>query len=368
MKHDLYSLNRFHGGRVFAVARELGVPPEEIHDFSASINPSGPPEGLREHLFEHFDRVIHYPEMGAESLAAALEAHHGLPRGSVLVGNGSTSFIYLLPKALGEGTVRIAGPAFGEYENAALLAGRPVEYVFPESEPPWPFTDEILDRLVAPGARTLWMANPGNPTGQSIPEDLLHELVHQIEGSSRILVLDEAFIEFTRRESWIRTAAVSKNLIVLRSVTKIYALPGLRLGWLVSHPDWVRDLGMRMEPWTVNVLAHEAGFYCMTQDDYVRRSVASIEAEREWMLGKIASDIPSLICHPSEANYLLIRISAPGRDSHEISEAMSRRKILVRDCASFRGVGKDYIRVAVRNHSENELLINALSEVMRAKS
>ncbi|MBI4776439.1 MAG: threonine-phosphate decarboxylase [Deltaproteobacteria bacterium] len=357
------SLNRFHGGKVFDTARKLNVPPEEIVDFSASINPLGPPPGLKEYLFERFERVVHYPEIGAGSLARAFEDRWGLAEGSVLVGNGSTSFIYLLPAALGPGPQRIAAPAFGEYENAGLLAGCPIEYVTPDTGPPWSYSASTLLETIRPGARTVWIANPANPTGQLIPKDLLLEMARRVEGSDRFIILDEAFIEFASEHSLVVEAPRFRNLMVLRSLTKMYALPGLRLGWMVAHPDRIRELGPRLEPWAVNVLAHEAGFYCLGQDAYVRETNALIERERKALLEEFET-MDSVTAYPSAANYLLVRIERPDWDAPRLADTLALRKLLIRDCSSFRNVGGRFFRMAVRTRDQNRLLMDALKELL----
>ena len=142
-----------------------------------------------------------------------------------------------------EGPLRIAAPAFGEYENAGLLAGCPIEYVTPETGPPWRCSQSALLEMTKPGARTVWIANPANPTGQLIPKDLLLEIVQRVEGSDLFIVLDEAFIEFAPEHSLVAEAPRFRNLMVLRSLTKMYALPGLRLGWMVAHTRLDKGVG-----------------------------------------------------------------------------------------------------------------------------
>ncbi len=364
MQADTFTLNHFHGGKVFETARKLNVPPESILDFSANINPLGPPPGLKDHLFERFERVVHYPEMGAETLTRALEERWGLPTGSVLVGNGSTSFIYMLPAFLGIQRVRIAGPAFGEYENACRLAGCSVQYSSPPGGPPWRYDTSAMETLrVSDGPSTLWVANPANPTGQFMDPERMLWLVRRLEDSHTILVLDEAFIEFQPGGSLIAEAARRPNLLVLRSATKIFALPGLRLGWIVAHPDLIRRLAVRLEPWAVNMLAQEAGLYCLGQDSYVEETVRFVGEERDRLTRRLES-LSALTVYPSSANYVLVRLEDPRWNAPGLARELEQRRILIRDCTSFPGVGERFVRLAVRKRRENELLSAALQETL----
>lgn len=353
-----------HGGNVYKSARRLGVSPDEILDFSASLNPLGPPLNLLQHLSAVMQRMVHYPEPFCALLKETLARRHGLTPEHILVGNGSTQLIYLVPRVLNPRRVLIIAPAFGEYERAAEVCG--CELVYDVAGPSNDFipTPEQAEGWLDSGADMIFLGNPSNPVGCLVPPDTLDSVAAQVSKRNIILVVDEAFIDFRPGMSLLDQGTLPENVVVLRSFTKIYALPGLRLGYLVAAPSLTARLESFQEPWSVNFLAQAAGLYCLQVDDYVDRSVAFVDREREKMRGDLA-ELDGFTLFPSGVNYLMARMEDPHLDADLLQERIMTDKILIRNCGSFRGLSKSYVRMAVRRREENERLVRAIEKAIR---
>ena len=350
-----------HGGTVFAVARSLGVSPDAILDFSASINPLGPPQGVRGAVTSAFDRLVHYPDSTAAELRDALARRHGLLPGTICVANGSTELIYLVPRLAGGARGLVVAPPFSEYAKSLSRAGLEVDYLDLSPADGFALSLDFLDRRLAQGYDLLFLANPGNPTGALIPRDVVAEILRLCRSRGTFLVLDEAFIDFCEEESATPLVAQGDGAVVLRSMTKFYAIPGLRLGYAVGSEEVIARLSFLREPWSVNTLAQAAGLACLADTDYPARTRALVERERARLSAGIGA-LPRLAAYPSAANYLLVRIDA-GPTARELAGRLLVERVLIRDCSSFRGLSERFFRVAVRGAGENMRLLDLLGKV-----
>jgi len=348
-----------HGGNASALAQALGLPLGEILDFSASINPLGPPPEVLAAARQSLDWVQHYPEVDAASLRAALAYHHGIPDDCLLPGSGSTELIYLLPRVLRPRRALLVAPAFSEYARSLLQTGCAVDQVI--WRPGGAFTlGLILDQL--PGqVDLLVLANPGNPSGALIPAAELCRLRDQLPDQVTLLV-DEAFIDFAPEQSLIVEAARRPNLYVLRSMTKFYAIPGLRAGYLAGPAEGIARLAAMREPWTLAVPALAAAKSCLEADSFRDKTLLELPALRD----RLAAGLRKLGLEPlpSAANYLLVQIPAEFPNASVIAGRLAGQGILVRDCSNFFGLDQRYLRLAVRTDDEQQRLLLALANVL----
>lgn len=362
------SLNRIHGGNIYKIARQHGIDPAKIIDFSASINPLGLSPWARKKLGkEGLEAVLHYPDAGCGELRTALAQFHGIPEDCLLPGAGSTEFIYSLPRILGLNRVLLVTPAFSEYENALESAGREPKIYFFETREEDGFELNVEGLLLAltQGYEALYLCNPNNPTGILTEKKDLLRILTRAERENAWFILDEAFIDFVPEESLIRQAAVSPRLVLLRSMTKFFALPGLRAGTLVSNSEVIRKFEEEKEPWTVNALAQMAAVESLRDKAYVDRTLSYIRQERENLtLG--LQGIPGFIPYPGSANYLLVQLHPSlNLTAAELRAILIPRGILIRDCRSFHHLGPYFFRIAVRTRKENQALTKALGQVQK---
>ena len=353
-----------HGGNVFAAARELGVDLSNILDYSANINPLGPPPGLKQHLFKSFSLTEHYPAPYAEDWLEELAAFHSLTEGHLLAGNGTTDLMYLLARVMRPERAVIAVPAFTEYELGLNLVGAASTQVWCRLEDSFDLNTKVVEKLFKKAPDMIFLANPTSPAGRLIEPSVMEMVLDLAKRSDTCLVVDEAFLDFTQAESLVSAVDRQAKLLVLRSMTKFYALPGLRLGYLAGDRKLVSRLREGQAPWAVNTLAQAAGVYCLRQDAYARRTREVVARERTWLTGRLKRlGFGQVI--PGTANYILVRLDHAGLTEMELTAKLRNKCILIRSCFSFQGL-RGYIRLAVKNRSANRRLVAALDEVIQS--
>jgi threonine-phosphate decarboxylase len=356
-------MEQVHGGNIYEVARHYGLRAEAIIDFSSNINPLGPSPRVLRALRSHLRWIGRYPEIHASSLIRDLSRAHNLPEEAIVVGNGSTALIYRLPSLLAAKTALVLHPTFAEYERAFGPTGCRIDAVLRQEADdfaiPWQRLFEALRR----GYDAVILCNPNNPTGDIIPPAELTEFVEEAARLGTTVIVDEAFMDFQEAASLKQEILRRGNLVVLRSMTKCFALAGLRLGFLVAPPPLAKRLRDTEEPWAVSALAQIAGRESLKDRNYLRRTLALIDAERRYLLEHL-SQIPGIQILPSMANFLLFKVTRPGWDAIRLQHALIRHQILVRNCNSFPGLGSAYVRIAVRGRNDNSRLLSALQVVL----
>lgn len=351
-----------HGGRVFAVARQLGVSPEDILDFSASINPLGIPATVRDAVQNALVQAVHYPDSEATALRQALALHHGLAPEQFCVGNGSTELIYLLPRLPEGGRKRalLIAPTFSEYGYALQQAGWEVAQLVLSDDDGFVLPLAALAERLRSGCDLLFFCNPGNPTGRLYLRDEVAAVADLCRKEGTFLVVDEAFMDFCEDESAKHLVAAGGAGVVLRSMTKFWALPGLRLGYAMASAAVTARLAAIRPPWSVNHLAQAAGLAALADHDYQRRTLAGTGSARTSMAERLAA-LPDVRVVPAAANYLLVKL--PGYlTAPVLQERLLGQRMLIRDCSSFQGLGERFVRLAVRGVMENDLLLSVMEQ------
>ena len=355
-----------HGGTVFAIARSLGIPSDELIDFSANINPLGPAPAVLEAVCSSLQRVLHYPDRESFELRQALAGVHRVTIDNLVVANGSTELIYLLPRLLPGARGLVIAPAFSEYARALDRTGWQTEHLILSPDDGFVLSLEKLAEKLAEGFDLLFLCNPANPTGALLPLTMIREVQRLCRAAGTFLVLDEAFMDFREGESGKGLITESGGGIVLRSMTKFFAIPGLRLGYAIGHVDVIRKCADRLEPWSVNTPAQIAGVASLADAGYRERTVRYVSTERHALAQGLA-DLSGLAPFPSAANYLLVEMRN-GFTAAELRSRLLEKRILIRDCANFQGLDGRYFRVAVRTGEENRRLLDALGEVLQESS
>lgn len=354
-----------HGGDIHGWARAAGVSRKDIIDFSASINPLGTPREVLRAITTHLHDIEHYPDLDSLELRDRLSATFDLDPSGILCGNGCTELIYLLPRALSLTKVLIAQPTFNEYERACAMA--------PQSSAILPYPlharDDfdidpvaVVHEAARASADAVFLCNPNNPTGRTVEKDTMREAAALAADRKIHLIIDESFIEFTTAGSIIGLTSDNPYLIVLRSMTKFYALPGLRLGWGVFPPRVTRALNAIRQPWSVNALAEAAGVAALSLTTHRERTHAFLSTEKKRLERGFKTLGIDYI--PSRTNYYLLK----SRQCPHILKGLKDQNILVRDCSNFNGLDESYIRVAVRKRKENDILLERMASLLTAPS
>ena len=352
------SIAHEHGGNVFAVARSLGIPPERLVDFSASINPLGMAPGVRDALGNCVERLLHYPDKGAAELKDCLAAYHGVSAAQLAVANGSTELIHLLPRLVGGSRALIVAPAFAEYACALEKSGWEIDYFTLESGDAFALPLPALQEKLTGRYDMLFICNPGNPSGALIPKIDIARVLELCRESGSFLVLDEAFIDFCEEESAKDLIGEYGRALLLRSMTKFFAIPGLRLGYAIGAPEMIAGIASLQAPWSVNTAAQVAGIASLSDAAYCEATRSYVSGERDRLVAGLAS-LPFLEVFPSRANYLLARLRN-GLSAADLRSRLLQQGVLIRDCGNFQGLDGSFFRVAVRLREENERLLELL--------
>lgn len=371
-----------HGGNLVWAASIAGCPIEEILDFSASINPLGPPESVLRGIQGAMANIQHYPDPSNSELKGALSRLHDLPPDWILPGNGSAELLTLVGRDLAGLTATVVvTPAFADYYRA--LRGYDAKVV----DSPWQlFLEEpggvAISREISSelGVRSeilntdicsrlgngrnfvnsrecgLIVNNPHNPTGILFKREAIVSLLAKF----RMVVVDEAFMDFlppAQAESLVEMVSDYPNLVILRSLTKFYSVPGLRIGYAIAQPQVLQRWQSWRDPWSVNVLATAAAVAALNDRAFQKQTWEWLPSARQQLQQGLQS-IPGLQPLTGAANFLLVRTNYPATQLQQL--LLKRDRILIRDCLSFPELGEAFFRVAVRTEAENQRLINGL--------
>lgn len=354
-----------HGGNVHAAARESGRSLGRLMDFSASVNPLGPSPRAVRAIRSALAHLVHYPDPDCVALRRTLAKRYGLTEECFLIGSGSSELIQLLPAALSIRRALVIGPTFSEYARTVRLHGGQVSRLdAARSEHYRPPLRETLAAVHAArhSVDAVFVCNPNSPTGQAVSNGELSELVRGAGRRGIWVVLDEAFVDYCEERSLLRDVTQHSRLIVLRSFTKLYALPGLRIGYLAGAPEVVRRIRDRQPPWSVNALAQAAAVASVNDVRHVRRSLAFMQAERP-RLARQLEQLPEVRVYPSAANFLMVELT-PWMTAATLAGVLRREGILIRDCSRIPGLTERTVRVAVRTARENRRLVPAFRRAL----
>ena len=347
-----------HGGKVQEAASILGAEPL---DFSANINPLGSPP-IKELLLEELEHIGHYPDNSYRNFRRAAGKFVNVDMECIVPGNGSSELIRLFAECcFEEGDIGLVPtPSFGEYTNQSLLAGATVKRVNIGTDGLPLLEDADLEK-----AKLLFLCNPNNPTGRLLSAGQVIDLADRCEAAETFLLVDEAFIELSEPEESVAALAPHREfLFVMRSLTKSFGVPGLRLGFGVTNVKLARIMNLARIPWSIGSLAAAAATYLLGCEEHLERSRLVIKEELVWLQSALQE--LGLQPLPSRVNFILVNIEPSGLTSDVLAKRTMQEGVLIRDCQSF-GLGKSYIRVAVRSRCENERLIAALERSLKCR-
>ncbi|OQZ00232.1 MAG: threonine-phosphate decarboxylase [Candidatus Brocadia sp. UTAMX2] len=348
-----------HGGNITHLMNQGN---NGILDFSASINPLGYPQKVREVIQGNFDDILHYPDIDCAALRKCIIRKIGHSEDEIIVGNGSTELFYLIPRALSPAKGIIFQPTFSEFAEALKSTHTEVLNIMLKEEDNFCFTGSACD-FHDKKAEIAFFCNPNNPTGQLVEKAVILDMAQQHPHT--LFVVDEAFIDFVdepERYSVINETITTHNLIVVRSLTKFYGFPGLRIGYLVAHADLAKKLVECKEPWSVNTFAQYAAMAALEDREFMVKSRELVFQEQSYLFNEL-SRINGLAPYKPTANYLFIKIKRDGVTSSWLRGQLLDLGIAIRDCSNFTGLTDTFFRVAVRTREENMRLIAALKKV-----
>ncbi len=343
-----------HGARVTQSAEESGKSPDELLDFSVNLNPLGPP-GLNKVLAKACKTITDYPDNRYQGFKKAAAGSLNVKPENIVPGNGSSELIRLFAETVIEpgDKVIVPFPTFSEYEFQCRMFGAEIEYV----------NYGNITELEPENYKAVFLCNPNNPTANLLKREEVLKLARRCNDSEVFLFVDEAFIDLSNpKESIAGFAASNDFVVVLRSLTKTYSVPGLRIGFAIASNNFAKLLNNIRLTWNLNSVAVSISEKLLANNSgYLNRSLELINKERKWLDSRLNS-IRGFKTYPSEANFILVDIKEFLINSSDLTERMLGQGIIIRDCTSF-GL-ENHIRVAVRKRTENKKLIKAFSKVI----
>lgn len=352
-----------HGGDILSMARRLGCGVEDLIDLSSNLTPLGMPPGLREELSARLSEISFLPESGSETLVRLFAGKYGCSPRQVLAGNGTTEFIYAVPASVKSRRALIVAPTYGDYQTASDWAGLTVGFfnLKPEEDFALDF-NRLSARLT--GGELVFLCNPNNPTGRVASSRELLDFILAHPASE--FLLDESYLPFVDEPS-LAGFPLPANLFLLCSSSKIYGIPGLRLGFLVAGEEKMARFAARRKPWGVNRMAQVAGEYLLAHGDaYVQAVRDYLASARPGFAARLAA-LPGVRVIPGAANFILCRLHGE-ITAARLREAMLARRIMIRDCANFTGLGPQYFRVSLQTAERNEKGLAALADILEGKT
>ena len=328
-------------------------------DFSANINPLGMPKGCMEAAMRGIRESVYYPDYAGRELVSKLARVEGTSSENILLGNGAAELIYAICYTLMPKKALLAVPCFQEYEEALKVVGCKCEYYPLKREKEYQLDEDFLS-YITKETEVIFLCNPNNPTGKLVDKELLIRIAKRCLTCNTYLIVDECFLPFVRKQEELSMKSEIKdfwNVLILRAFTKIYAMPGLRLGYLLSaNVEILHKIRKRMQPWNTSTPAQFAGLEALKDKEFLTETHRVIQKEREYLEENLVSPVIHFV-YKGEANFIFFEAV------EDFYERMKEKQILIRDCSNFPNLKKGDYRIAVRSHEENETFIKALHEV-----
>ena len=347
-----------HGGNIYDRELERFRRKGSLLDFSANINPLGMPQSVRKAVTDALLQAVHYPDPLCRKLRGELAVYHGVPEDFLICGNGGADLIYRFACALRPRRALLTAPTFSEYEEA--LRQTETECLFYHMRPDLEIREDILERMEE-RPDVMFLCNPNNPTGLLTDSALMDRILEKAEQLGIVLMVDECFLDFTGQEerSLIGRTKDCPHLFVLKSFTKMYAMPGIRLGYGISSSRTLLErMGRAGQCWGVSVLASEAGIAALKEKEYKERAVRMTAEERRYLKGRLEQ--LGLQVWDGQADYLFFRAAGVT----DLYERLLPEGILIRRCSNYRGLGEEYYRTAVKTREENIRLAEAMERAL----
>lgn len=348
-----------HGGNIYKVNRERGIELSEIIDFSANINPLGIAQSAKDAMLAAFSELENYPDPDNCKLKEAISKFHSIEAEQIYLGNGAIDALYTLVEALDIKKAKILAPTFVEYERAVLRFGGEVSY-FHLIEDDFKFNCDRFINELSFDVDTVILCNPNNPTGDLIEKGDVLKLIAHLASKGVRLILDEAFMDFVDESKYSMMGELNDydNLFILRSLTKFFAIPGVRIGYfLTGNSSLMAHAETLAVPWRINAFANFATCAVLKDEVYIDKSLKTMDALRTEFYGALQS-IDGLTVYQPSANYIFFKTEDVLLDQKLLVEG-----IMIRDCSNYVTLEKGFYRVAVKNKANNRQLIDAIKQV-----
>lgn len=352
--------NLVHGGDIYT---KRNTNTEFILDFSANINPFGMPDGVKKAIIDNIESYTNYPDPLCRELKEAIELYENIDSSNIVCGNGAADVIFKITLGLKPKKALLIAPTFAEYEEAINLVNGEIKYYNLKEENGFCINDDILNYITS-DLDIMFICNPNNPTGIPLKKEEVFKILDKCKRNNVILVVDECFIDFLINEedysvkSYINNYS---NLIILKAFTKMYAMAGIRLGYMMcsntSIIDKISNIG---QPWSVSTVASKCGVAALKEVGFVNKTKEYIKKNREYLIQELSN--LGYKVFESKVNFVLFKTN-----NTNIKDELEKYGILIRSCSNYRNLNEEYFRIAVKSEENNKYFINSLKEIERQR-
>ena len=359
MRNDYY----YHGSDIEAISKNYNINADSLINFAANVNPNGLSPRLKDDF--DIDIITSYPDREYEGLKKAISEYTGASYDNILVGNGTSELISTFIRTIKPGKAMIIGPTYSEYEREVSLSGGRAYYFPLYEEDDFKLNNELLSDRLDKTIDMLIICNPNNPTSSAIDVITMRRILDVCKENHIYVMVDETYIEFASSIEAYSAVSLSEyytNLIILRSTSKFFASPGLRLGYaIIRDTNMISEINRKAKPWMVNSIATQAGEIMLQDSDYINSTKKLIDEERDFCYNALL-EMDGYKPYRPYANFMLVKINKAGVTSHDIFEKAVRNSMLIRDCSTFPFLTDEYIRFCFMNHDANARLIDLLRD------
>lgn len=347
-----------HGGDLRGFAKQFGVKEEEILDFSSNINPLGIPPKVSELYPKLLPEISIYPNSESIELRDFIASRLHLSPDSILVGNGSMSLIGLAIRALRPRRALLIEPCFNEYRRLLELEKAEIVSFALSPENQFQFSFANLDNLLT-GVDLVILGHPNNPTGTCLSREDMKNFLDQTQAKNISVLLDEAFVDWRPENSMIQEVKKYSHVLAIRSLTKFYALAGLRVGYAVGPKSWIDPMKALQDTWSCNRLAQKLALAALEDKEFETKTLAWFKEESHYFYDAL-SKMQGVTVFPSCANFFLVQI--PKKSEINLYEHLGKRGVYIRQAQDFSGLDSSYFRFALRNRADNLVLLTDLKQ------
>jgi threonine-phosphate decarboxylase len=348
-----------HGGNAKEISRRNNIAYDKIIDFSANINPLGMPKSVKKAIIENLNEAEKYPDITYYELKSEISRFEKITSNNLLLGNGAAEVLFNVVRGINPTNSLILAPTFSEYEEAVKAINGNINYYKLKEENQFHIQEDILN-YINKDLNLLFICNPNNPTGVITEKELLFRLLEKAEKNNVFVVIDESFLDFINEDlSMIKYIIEYENLIIIKSLTKFFALPGIRIGYgICGNIELIKRVESISPAWNINIFAEIATKAGLKDENYIKSSVKYIDDEKDYLYRELKKVNKLKVYEPS-VNFILLQTLT----KINLQEELLKYNILIRSCSNYNGLGSNYYRVAVRSHEENSILIKSFVDI-----
>lgn len=351
-----------HGGNTQEIARKYNINVEEIIDFSANINPLGLSKCIKKAIIKAIDKVEKYPDITYYDLKNSIGEFEKINNESIILGNGAAEVIFNIVRAIKPRKALLPAPTFSEYEEAILSIDGEINYYILNEENNFQLDDGFIESIQV-DVDIVFICNPNNPTGVLTNSNFIERVLNKALNTNTKVVIDESFLDFVEDNNKYSSKELLENynnLIIVKSLTKFFAIPGIRIGYgLLYDKEIMRNINKITVPWSINAIANEAIIQGLKENEYIEKSVKNVKEEKEYLY-KALKKIDYIKVFEPSVNFIMFKLLK----DVDLKEILIKKKLLIRSCDNYIGLSNKFYRVAVRTRKENEKLIDELQNIL----